>query len=107
MGSEIRQVLWIGPRQEQMEYRLTIEYSETVPAALAKLRLNGHSVVVAMLPMEGWSGEEILEEIQRIDVRLPVILLDPACTIEGALKLAKLGAYYYGCLLYTSPSPRD
>ncbi len=79
-----------------MEDRFTIEYSETVPAALAKLRSNGQNAVVASLPLESWSAEEVLEEIQRIDSRLPVILLDPACTIEGALKLAKLGAYYYG-----------
>ena len=96
MVSERRRVLWIGPPLEQLEARFTIEYSETVPAALARLRLNGQNAVVASLPLEEWSAEEVLEEIQRIDSRLPVILLDPMCTIEGALKLAKLGAYYYG-----------
>ena len=96
MVSERRRVLWIGPLREQLEERFTIEYSETVPDALAKLRVNGQNAVVASLPLEGWSAEEVLEEVQRIDSRLPVILLDPACTIEGALKLAKLGAYYYG-----------
>jgi DNA-binding NtrC family response regulator len=96
MEFERRRVLWIGPPREPMDGRFTVEYSETVPAALAKLRLNGQNAVVASLPLEGWSAEEVLEEIQRADSRLPVILLDPECTIEGALKLAKLGAYYYG-----------
>ena len=96
MVTERRRVLWIGTLREQLEDRFTIEYSETVPAALAKLRANSQNAVVAAMPLEGWSAEEVLEEIQRIDSRLPVILLDPACTIEGALRLAKLGAYYYG-----------
>ena len=96
MGSERRRILWIGPPREQMGDRFTIEYSETVQAALARLKLDAQNAVVAALPLEGWSAEELLEEIQRIDSRLPVILLDPACTIEGALRLAKLGAYYYG-----------
>ena len=96
MSAEMRQVLWIGTPLEKTEGRFTIEYTESVPAALAKLRTNAQNAVVAVLPLEGWSAEEVLEEIQRSDSRLPVILLDPACTIEGALRLAKLGAYYYG-----------
>ena len=96
MATERRRVLWIGPPQEQLKDRFIIEYSETVPAAIAKLRVHAQNAVVVSLPLEDWSAAEVLEEIQRIDSRLPVILLDPACTIEGALKLAKLGAYYYG-----------
>lgn len=96
MGSEMRRVLWIGPPLERMETRINIEYAESVPAALAGLRTTAQNAVVVVLPLDNWSAEEVLEEIQRIDSKLPVILIDPDCTIEGAMRLAKLGAYYYG-----------
>ena len=96
MGSEMRRVLWIGPPGERLEERFNIEYAESVTAALAGIRSAPQNAVVAVMPLDEWSAEEVLEEIQRIDSKLPVILLDPDCTIDGALRLAKLGAYYYG-----------
>lgn len=96
MVSEAKKVLWLGSPRESMEGTFSIAHTESVAEALSRLRTNSQHAVVVSLPLEAWSAEEILEEIQRIDARLPVIILDPACTIEGALRLAKLGAYYYG-----------
>jgi len=92
----MRRVLWIGVPPERLAGQYALDVVESVPAGIARLRIGAPNAVVAELPLDGWTAEEVLEEIQRIDTRLPVILLDPECTIERALRLAKLGVYYYG-----------
>ena len=86
MGSEMRRVLWIGVPPERLAGQYALDVVESVPAGIARLRIGAPNAVVAVLPLDGWTAEEVLEEIQRIDTRLPVILLDPECTIERALR---------------------
>jgi DNA-binding NtrC family response regulator len=65
--------------------------------ALDHLRTAGADAVLASLPVEGWTPGELLEEIQRIDTRLPVLIHDPGGTAGDAFQLAQLGAAGYMC----------
>lgn len=51
--------------------------------------------VVLSLPLEDCSMEDLLEQIQRFDARLPVIIHDPHGTPADAVRLIKLGAFHF------------
>jgi DNA-binding NtrC family response regulator len=51
--------------------------------------------VLVCLPLAEWTPEELLEEIQRINVSLPVIFRDAAGSLAAAVRLARLGAWHY------------
>jgi DNA-binding NtrC family response regulator len=51
--------------------------------------------MVGEFPMPGWTAEEWLEELRRADRNLPVIIRSPRGSCHDAVRLTKLGAYYY------------
>jgi DNA-binding NtrC family response regulator len=64
-------------------------------AGLERLKACSYDAVVAALPMEDWTGEELLEEISRVNAMVPVILRDREGSMTEAVRLVKLGAYHY------------
>jgi len=63
--------------------------------ALEQLRSSSCDVVVVSLPLEGCSTEDLLEQIQRFDACLPVIIYDPEGTPADAVRLIRLGAFHF------------
>jgi DNA-binding NtrC family response regulator len=62
--------------------------------ALQYLKGSRYDVALADFPFPDWTPEEWLEEVQRIDRTLPVIVRDSRATVAGAVRLARLGAYH-------------
>lgn len=67
----------------------------TVPEALDRLRGSGWDAVLACFPLAGWTPDELLEEVQRINALLPVVIRDAEGSLADAVRLTKLGAYDY------------
>ncbi len=61
--------------------------------ALARLNAFGYDAVLVSLPVQDWSAEELLEEIQRINGVVPVIFVDTDASPQRAVRLARLGAF--------------
>ena len=51
--------------------------------------------VLVRLPCHDWTAEGVLEQIQRIDASVPVILYDAEGTLADAVRLTRLGAFHY------------
>ena len=69
------------------------ETAGTAAEALARLEGSLYDVVLAVFPMPDWQSRECVEEIQRLDSRLPVVILDGEATLTDAASLAHLGAF--------------
>ncbi len=63
--------------------------------ALSHLRTMGADVILASFPLADWTPAELLEEIQRVDSRTPVLIHDPEATAADAFRLGGMGAYYF------------
>lgn len=62
--------------------------------ALDLLRSGGYDAVSVTFPVPGWTAEEFLEEVQRVDRKVPVIFQGDA-TVHEAVRLIKLGAHHF------------
>ena len=71
-----------------------VELVEDSLTALGRIKTSSYDVIVADLPLPDWPPEEWLEEVQRINGRIPVVFRQECPTHEDALRLAKLGAYH-------------
>jgi DNA-binding NtrC family response regulator len=67
--------------------------------ALDRVRIETADVVLAEFPLPGWEPAELLERIQEISLRIPVLILDRAGTVTDAVRLVKLGAYHFLTIL--------
>jgi DNA-binding NtrC family response regulator len=63
--------------------------------ALSHLKTTGADVILASFPLADWTPAELLEEIQRGDSRIPVLIHDPEGTAAGAFRLGGMGAYHF------------
>jgi DNA-binding NtrC family response regulator len=63
--------------------------------ALSHLKTTGADVILASFPLVDWTPAELLEEIQRGDSRIPVLIHDPEGTAAGAFRLGGMGAYHF------------
>ncbi|MCX6634395.1 MAG: sigma-54 dependent transcriptional regulator [Acidobacteria bacterium] len=63
--------------------------------ALSHLKATGADVILASFPLADWTPAELLEEIQRGDSRIPVLIHDPEGTADGAFRLGGMGAYHF------------
>ena len=61
---------------------------------LEMLKAATYSVVLAEFPAEDWPAEEWLEEVQRVNPLVPVVIRHRQATLDDAIRLTKLGAYY-------------
>ena len=65
--------------------------------ALDRLRLSGAAAILVSFPIPEWTPAELLEEIQRVNPRIPVLIHEPGGTAEDAFRLGGMGAYYFCC----------
>jgi len=63
--------------------------------ALDRLRAEMADVILVEFPLAGWGPAELLEAIQEINPRIPVLIRDPEGTVPDAVRLVKLGAYHF------------
>jgi DNA-binding NtrC family response regulator len=75
--------------------RFIIRTAHSADDALSRLRGGPADVVFAECPLEGWEAAELLEAIQEINPRIPVLIHDPDGTVADAVRLVKLGAYHF------------
>ena len=72
-----------------------VDVITSVGEALARLKQHSYDALVVHFPADEWTPIEVLEEAQRLDRRLAIILCDPRGTVGDAVRLTKLGAYYF------------
>jgi DNA-binding NtrC family response regulator len=63
--------------------------------ALDRLRAEIADVIFVEFPLAGWEPAGLLEAIQEIHPRVPVLIRDPQATVADAVRLMKLGAYHF------------
>lgn len=96
-------LLWIridspGPAEIDLMQKLgdfVVHVTSSANDALERVRIETADVVLAEFPLPGWEPAELLERIQEISLRIPVLVLDPAGTVSDAIRLVKLGAYHF------------
>ncbi len=72
---------------------LTIDRTEDVSAAVARLRNAQHHIVLSDLMLPGFSGFDLLDRLASDRPEIPVILITGYATIENALHAFKHGAF--------------
>jgi DNA-binding NtrC family response regulator len=72
-----------------------IQIAKNVNEALDGLRGESPDLVFAEFPLAGWESSELLEAIQQIHPRLPVVIREPEGTVADAVRLVKLGADHF------------
>jgi len=63
--------------------------------ALDRLRVEIADVIFVEFPLAGREPAELLEAIQEIHPRVPVLIRDPQGSVADAVRLLKLGAYHF------------
>jgi DNA-binding NtrC family response regulator len=61
---------------------------------IERLQTSHADAVLVRRPCNDWTADEALEQIQRIDAAVPVILCDAEGTLEDAVRLTRLGAFH-------------
>ncbi|MBX5494864.1 MAG: sigma-54-dependent Fis family transcriptional regulator [Bryobacteraceae bacterium] len=72
-----------------------VEVVREPQAALGRLKVSLYDAVVATFPVEDWSPEEFLEEAQRANGSVPVVIHHGQATFADAVRATKLGAYEF------------
>ena len=72
-----------------------VERAASGQEALHLLEVCRFNAVLACFPLAGWTPEELLEEIQRLNASLPVIFRDQAGSFGAAVRLTRLGVWHY------------
>jgi DNA-binding NtrC family response regulator len=70
-----------------------VETAADGPSALRAVDAGGVDLVVLDLQMPGMDGMEVLQELRRRGLRLPVMILTAHGTIEKAVQATRLGAF--------------
>ena len=63
--------------------------------ALDRLRAEIADIILVEFPLAGCGPAELLEAIQEINPRIPVLIRDPEGTVPDAVRLLKLGAHHF------------
>lgn len=94
------QLLWLAPTAaagnvcppglEESAY--PVELISDPLDALGRIRTGAYTVLIASVPVANWAPEELLEEAQRANSRVPVIIHFPTAGLADAVRLARLGA---------------
>ncbi len=83
------------PRNLAEHSDCTVETAAGALEAVEAVRACSYDVFVGELPIPGWTPEEWIEEIRRVNRALPVIIRWPNGTYDDAVRLTKLGAYHF------------
>ncbi len=96
-------ILWIlnsvavAPEQDclRQSQDVTIENAYSGYEALGLVRHGNFDVILAYFPLTGWEPHQLLEDLQRENPSVPVIVRDPEGTFADAVRLTKLGAFHF------------
>lgn len=89
-------LLWIRPGESvdtPPEWPVSAEFVDDPVSGLSLLRQNSYSAVFATTPIGDWQAGELLDEIQRINASVPVVIQNEAASLAEAVRLVKLGAF--------------
>ncbi|HUJ23038.1 MAG TPA: sigma-54 dependent transcriptional regulator [Bryobacteraceae bacterium] len=75
--------------------RFDIQVAHSAQIGMDRLASQGAAVIFAEFPLEGWDPAQLLESIQGVSPRVPVVIRDPEGTVADAVRLVKLGAYHF------------
>ncbi len=109
-------ILWISASQADIHERVLlaslqeydVEIAGDIPSAFTYLRAAPVDAVFGNFPARDFVPAELLEEVQRIDASIPVLIRDPAATLADAVRLTKLGVQQvYGGTLASDDIVRD
>ena len=91
-------LLWIThhPESRPELHGFSIETVSGMREAMDRLAGQVH-VVLADLPVPGWTPEELLEVLQRVNSLAPVVVRDPEMSPLRAVRLARMGAHQCVC----------
>jgi DNA-binding NtrC family response regulator len=73
----------------------SVQVVKNASEALDRLRGEIADIILVEFPLTGWGPAELLEAIQEINPRIPVLIRDPEGTVPDAVRLIKLGAYHF------------
>jgi hypothetical protein len=59
------------------------------------VRTGSYCAIVAEFPLPGCSPDELLEEVQRVDSSLPVLIFDAQGGFSDVVRLTKAGAQHF------------
>jgi DNA-binding NtrC family response regulator len=101
LGTDLEKHLWlVSPESPLCELISKLGRDERPRAvvadivdALTALRSGKYDTLIALLPVRGWSAEEMVEEALRIRPDTAVIVHDPTLTEDGVVRLVRVGAY--------------
>jgi len=95
MSSKV--ILWVAgiemPPPELKHF--SIRAVSEVSVALPLLASDPPEALVAWFPLAEWTPDDFLLHLQRISPDLPVILVDPYGGTAEAVRLTRMGAFYY------------
>jgi DNA-binding NtrC family response regulator len=99
---EPARVLWIAAGDAPSEHAraaaahggFILEHAPGVPEAVEYVKRSHIDAAIACFPIPEWSAAEVLEEIQRADDRVPLIVCDPRIGLQDAMRLVRLGAFH-------------
>ncbi len=72
---------------------MAVETARGMAAGLEYLKVSVYDAVLVWFPFPDWDAGEVLEEIQRVNALVPVVVADPEATLADAVRLARLGAF--------------
>jgi DNA-binding NtrC family response regulator len=72
--------------------RFAVETVASPPEALGGMRHLRPDAVLARFPLGAWTPAGLLEEVQKIDARIPVVICDGRASLHDAVRLARTGA---------------
>ncbi len=75
--------------------QLTLETASTVAEALSLFRLHSFDAVVTDIRLPDSSGLQLLQNLQGLDIRVPVILMTGHGTANTAIEAMRRGAFEY------------
>ncbi len=73
----------------------TVEVAATASEGIARIRSGAFDAALVTFPLPDWSAEDFLEETQRLNAFMPVVIQDPAGNLADAVRMVKLGAYHF------------
>jgi DNA-binding NtrC family response regulator len=73
----------------------SVQVVKNASEALDRLRGEIADIILVEFPLAGWAPAELLEVIQEINPRIPVLIRDPEGTVPDAVRLIKLSAYHF------------
>jgi len=95
---EPARLLWIATddteaRAAAQTSGFAVEHAAGIPEAREYLRRSRVDVALILFPLPEWTAAEALEELQRADDSVPVIIWYPGAGVQEAVRLIRLGAW--------------